>query len=62
MDIYIKNLEDFIINTLQYDEEFNYYQGYNYLCLNFMIIFGDDSYYMYCFLEIFLITYYMINI
>ena len=54
MDIYIKNLEDFIINTLQYDENFNYYQGYNYLCLCFMIIFGNNTYYMYCFSEIFL--------
>ena len=54
VNIYIKNLEDFIINTLQYDENFNYYQGYNYLCLCFMIIFGDDTYYMYCFSEIFL--------
>ena len=53
MDIYIKNLEDFIINTFQYDEEFNYYPGYNYLCLNFIIIFGDNSYYRYCFSEIF---------
>ena len=54
VNIYIKNLEDFIINTLQYDETFNYYQGYNYLCLCFMIIFGDNAYYMYCFSEIFL--------